>query len=59
MTVAELIEELLKCRGDAEVWIDTDFGLKPSEMVYQVLNDGLDTIIITYADKENESKTIN
>jgi hypothetical protein len=44
---------------DAEVWIDTDFGLKPAEMVYLVLNEGTNTVIVTYADKENESKTIN
>lgn len=47
MTAAELIEELLKLDGKAEVWIDTDFGLKPAEMVYNVLNDMTDTVIIT------------
>ncbi len=59
MTKSELIEELLKMSGDAEVWIDTDFGLKPAEMVYDVMNDTVQTIIITYADKEFENKTIN
>lgn len=50
MTVAELIQELLKLDGDIEVWVDTEYGLFPTEMVYETHN----TVIIRYADDTNK-----
>lgn len=47
MTAAELIIELKKLDQSTEVWVDTEDGLFPIDMVYE--NGG--TGIITYDDR--------
>lgn len=59
MTVAELISKLNQFDRSTEVWVDTEFGLKETEMMYSVVNGDIDTIVLTYADNEKDSTTIN
>lgn len=47
MTVAELIIELRKLDQSTEIWVDTEGGLYPVDMIYG----DSETTIITYDDQ--------
>jgi len=59
MTVGELISKLTQYDKDTEVWVDTEYGLKETEMTYQIANGKIDTVILTYSDNENDNTTLN
>lgn len=50
MTVAELIIELRKLDQSTEVWVDTENGLFPVDMIYS----DSETAVITYTDNNYE-----
>lgn len=55
MTVAELIIELKKLDQSTEVWVDTESGLFPIDLVYE----DSETAVICYTDKTTVSKNYN
>jgi len=52
MTVKELILQLEKFEYQTEVWIDTEFGLKSVDDIYEYNSEHLNTVIIQYKDQE-------